>query len=374
MPDSMHTETTKTQTKYWIAFTKIKGVGPQTFFKLLNYFSNLEEAWKTNNADLIAAGIKESLAQEIIIEKNKIDPDAELEILGKEKVGVILYNDEDYPPLLKQIYSPPPLIFYRGDFNCLKKNCLAIVGARKNTFYGQQTLEKLIPTLINYNLTIVSGLAIGVDCIAHQFCLKNNGTTAGVLGSGVDKNSVYPVSNRQIGEKIIDSGGCLLSEYGPGTMPNKQSFPLRNRIISGLSLGTLIIEAGETSGSLITAKYAVEQNREVFSIPGNIFSSQSKGTNNLIKQGAKLVNSADDILDELNIAQISQIKEEKGKVNLSAEEKLIMDLMSHEPIHIDKISQLCRIKINALLSLMITMELKGIIKDAGGQNYIKNLS
>ncbi len=362
----------KKDTKYFLAFLKISGIGPLNIQKMLKYFPNLENAWKGNYIDLVSAGISENLAKEIINQKNTINPDEEINKLFKEEVHALTITDNEYPEDLKQIYSPPPVLFYKGDLQCLNNNCLAVVGARKNTHYGVSVLEKIIPELVLNGLTIISGLALGIDGIAHRVCLQNNGKTVAVLGSGLDNANIYPSTNKQLAEKIIEGGGCLLSESAPGTRPSKQSFPLRNRIISGLSLAVLIIEAGESSGSLITAKYALEQNRDIYAIPGNIFSAFSKGTNNLIKQGAKLINCSQDILDELQIQNITQNEQINSELQVSIEEKEILKHLSHDSIHIDKLSQLCRIKINALSGILSIMEIKGLLKDVGGKNFIKN--
>lgn len=363
---------TNPEAGYWIALSRIDGLGPLNFARLVDYFGSLKNAWDANSADLAAAGIKDKLAKEIIACKNNADPDEELRLLERHDIGVILSIDNHYPPLLRETYSQPPLLFWRGCFDALRSDCLAIVGARKNSHYGQQAIDRLMPELVASGLTIVSGLALGTDAYAHQSCLKNSGRTIAALGSGVDPDSVFPRANFRLGEEITSAGGLLLSEYAPGTQPNKQSFPLRNRIISGLSLGTLVIEAGESSGSLITAKYAVEQNRDVFAVPGSIFSSSSAGTNALIKQGAKPVTVADDILEEFKLTKIIPAAAGDNPAEATAEESLVLRQLSHEPLHVDKISQLCRIKINVLSGLLIMMEMKGWVKDAGGRNYVRN--
>jgi DNA processing protein len=213
-------------------------------------------------------------------------------------------------------------------------------------------------------------LAIGIDALAHEACLKNNGLTVGVLGSGVDWPSIYPSANRYLAKRIIESGGCLLCEYPLGTMPTKYTFPMRNRIIAGLTLGTLVIEAAESSGALITAKCALEYNREVFAVPGSIYNCSSAGCNNLIKQGAKLVLSATDVLEELKLAQLPEIHELSRPKPASIEEEIILKNLSREPLHIDKLAKSCNIKINVLSGILMLMEMKGLIKNIGGQNYV----
>ncbi|MFH1412752.1 MAG: DNA-processing protein DprA [bacterium] len=216
--------------------------------------------------------------------------------------GVIKFNDSNYPALLKQIHDPPHILYCRGILNPqLTKFTLAVVGSRKHSPYGHQVIRKLVSELSKLGITIVSGLAFGLDALAHQTALDYHGKTIAVLGSGLDDYNIYPSENLQLAHQIIANNGCLISEYAPGTGAQKYHFPMRNRIISGMSLGTLVIEAAERSGSLITARYALEQNREVMAIPGRIDSSTSKGTNNLIKMGARPVTSIDDILETLNL-------------------------------------------------------------------------
>lgn len=358
--------------QYWIAFSRLKIIGPARFKKIWNFFGNLEEAWQAKAIDFQSAGIEEKIAQEIIDLKSQIDPDAELEKLINDGINFVRLNDENYPRLLKEIYDPPFVLFYRGDISCLNNSCLGVVGARKNSPYGQQATEKIVTELAQQNITIISGLALGIDAIAHESCLKAQGQTAAVLGSSLDWPNVSPMTNRKLAENIIEHGGCLISEYAPIFPPSKITFPLRNRIISGLSLGILIVEAAQSSGTLITGKYALDQNREIFAVPGNIFNFNSVGTNNLIKLGAKLVTDASDILEELNLRQISTVVENKNApIPSTDEEKFVLQYLSREPIHIDKISQLCRIKINALSSKLMLMEMKGLIRDMGAQNYIK---
>ena len=249
--------------------------------------------------------------------------------------------------------------------------CLAVVGTRKFSAYGRQATEEIVYQLAERGLTIISGLALGIDALAHLACLNANGKTVAILGSGADQPSVYPSSNRYLIDKIISSQGAVISEYPVGTAPTKYTFPMRNRIISGLAKGVLVIEAPESSGALITAKYALDQNRDVFAIPGSIYSHNSKGVNNLIKQGAKLITGADDILQEFNIQVILQ--ETKNEPAISQEEeKIVFNLLSKEPLHIDKIKQLSKLNINVLLSTLTIMEIKSLIKDLGGKNYIRN--
>lgn len=359
------------QIKYWVAYSKIVKIGPSNFKKLIDFFVDLQTAWQANFSELIDAGLDEDLANEIIIQRSTINPEAEMELLHQADVRVVTLNDKNYPANLKETFNPPPLIYYRGSLDFLKNNCLAVVGTRKFSAYGAQITADLVSQLSQNGLTIVSGLALGIDALAHQAALSAQGQTIAVLGSGVDKACVYPSSHRYLADKIIASGGGIISEYPIGTNPTKYTFPMRNRIISGLSRGVLVIEAPESSGALITAKYALEQNRDIFAVPGSIYSLNSTGTNNLIKQGAKLVLNADDILTELNMQTVFCAAKNEPKFDKS-EEKMIWDLLSKEPAHIDKIKKMSTLNINVLLSALTVMELKGLIKDTGGRNYIKN--
>ena len=355
---------------YWVAFSKLKNIGPIRSQKIINFFPDLETAWRANIIDLQASGLEEKIAQEIIISRSQIDPGQELEKVKQENIKFVTIKDSAYPKLLKEIYGPPPLLYYRGSLSFLKDPSLAVVGARKYSLYGQQATEEIIGPLSRHKITIVSGLAIGIDALAHESCLNSHGQTVAVLGSGLNWQNIYPSINRFLAQKIIDSGGALISEYHPETLPAKYTFPLRNRIIAGLSIATLVIEAGENSGSLITARHALENNRDVFAIPGSIFNSRSQGTNNLIKKGAKLISSAEDILEELNLKDIQEFSVAESREEISEPEKSILQFLSQEPLHVDKIAIYSKIKINVLSSLLMMLEIKGLIKDLGGNNYI----
>lgn len=356
--------------KYWLAYSRIQKIGPINFKKLANYFNDLKTAWQANANKLISAGLNKDLVEEIIIRRSQINPDQELNLVNQEGLKTITIKDDNYPRALKEIYNPPPLLYLRGSIDALNNICLAVVGTRKFSAYGRQATEEIVYQLAERGLTIISGLALGIDALAHLACLNANGKTVAILGSGADQPSVYPSSNRYLIDKIISSQGAVISEYPVGTAPTKYTFPMRNRIISGLAKGVLVIEAPESSGALITAKYALDQNRDVFAIPGSIYSHNSKGVNNLIKQGAKLITGADDILQEFNIQVILQ--ETKNEPAISQEEeKIVFNLLSKEPLHIDKIKQLSKLNINVLSSALTMLEIKGLIKDIGGKHYLK---
>ena len=272
--------------------------------------------------------------------------------------------------MLKQIYAPPAILYLRGRFDSKDNLSLGVVGPRKVSFYGKQITPSLVADICRGGLTIVSGLARGVDTLAHQTALENEARTIAVLGSGIDAKSVYPRSNTRLAEKIAQNG-AVVSEYPPGAKPLAQNFPQRNRIISGLCLGVIVIEAKEKSGALITASNALEQNREVFAVPGSILNPNSAGTNNLIKLGAKLVNSVKDIFEELRLDYSVQVRAKSNRAG-SQEEKSILKHLSQKPLHVDKIINRTKLSTAKVVSALTLLEMKGQVKNLGGNNYIVN--
>lgn len=356
--------------KYWVAFSRHPKIGAARLTRLYNYFHSMKEAWQASFSELQRAGLDENIIHDFLAKKMDIDPDREWEKLEKENIKVITVNDEHYPKLLKEIWNPPAILYYRGrlpdsgDFN------LAVVGTRKISTYGKQIASILVRELVQNGFTIVSGLALGVDALAHKTTVDAGGKTLAVLGSGIDEQSIYPVQNRYLASQIIETGGAVISEYPLGSIALPTNFPHRNRIVSGLSLGTLVVEAAEESGALITAQCALEQNREVFAVPGSIFSPVSAGPNKLIKMGAKTVTATIDILETLNLANAVNFAENRKSLPASPEEEKIIANLSLEPTHIDKIilaSGLDAAKIGAILTLM---EMKGMVKNLGGMNYV----
>jgi len=356
--------------KYWLGFNQIRKLTPIKFQKLIDGFDDLKTAWGADLAQLLTAGLEEKLAHEIIKTRSAINPDQELKKLEVEGVKAICIANPIYPKLLKEIFDPPSIIYYRGSLKCFEKSALAVVGTRKFSLYGQQAVAEITTDLTRQNITIVSGLALGIDALAHTACLEAGGLTAAVLGSSVDWDNVLPATNKNLAKRIIDSGGCVLSEYPIKTPPSSFTYPARNRIISGLSLGTIVIEAKDRSGTLITARMAGEQGRDVFAVPGSIFNPNSQGTNNLIKKGAMVITNADDAIDALNLRQAMKTTVDQKPKPTNSEEELILSYLSKEPIHIDKLAQSCNIKINVLMSTITSLELRGAIKDLGGKNYI----
>jgi len=353
--------------KYWVALSRIERIGPQKFKRLYQYFPNLQTAWQASFSEFLKAGLLPKDATEIVEKRKLINPDEEWEKLEKLSMKVITVKEKEYPKLLKEIYSPPALLYIKGNLPANLDFTLAVVGTRKITTYGQQITPEIVKDLASAGLVIVSGLALGVDALAHQSCLEAGGKTIAVLGSGLDL--IYPITNRQLAEKIMEDG-AIISEYPLGTQPLKQHFPARNRIISGLSLGALVIEGDKDSGSLITARYALEQNREVFAVPGSVYNQASVGPNNLIKMGAKPVTSAGDILEALNLELAQEFMENKIIIPDTKEEEILLQFLSREPIHIDELIKKSKLNTSIVNSALIMMEMKGKVRNLGGMNYV----
>jgi len=284
-----------------------------------------------------------------------------------EEIKTVALNDKNYPKLLKEIKNPPEVLYYRGEI-LPEENCFAIVGTRRYSPYGKQVALEMAGDLAETGLIIVSGLAPGIDTFAHTAAVERNKRTIAVLGTGLDEKSIYPQSNLKLAQRILETGGCLISEYPSGTPGSQFSFPQRNRIISGLSLGVLVVEAKEKSGALITAEWARKQRRKVFAVPGPIHSSNSKGPHKLIKQGAKLVEHTNDILKELNLPQ-SSTRTVLVENERSEEENLILKILKEEALYIDKIIEKTKLPASTIASTLAILEIKGKVRNLGGNVY-----
>ncbi len=288
-----------------------------------------------------------------------------------ERAGVLAqtWNDPAYPRRLKEIHDPPPVLYLRGNILPQDERSVAVVGTRKATAYGREVAGALAGDLARSGVTVISGLARGIDSIAHKAALEAGGRTVAVFGSGLDV--VYPAEHARLAREVEDSG-ALVSEYPLGTRPMSSHFPMRNRVISGMTLGTLVVEAPDKSGALLTVKHALEQDREVFCVPGSIFSPTSVGTNALIQQGAKLVMNHEDILEELNLTvAVRQIEMQGIADPLSDGELLLLNHLSYEPAHIDDIGRQARVPINEVSSTLQMMEIKGLVRQVGGMHYTR---
>lgn len=353
-------------TKYYNAFNLIEGIGPARFKKLFFYFKNLENAWRAGIQDLEQSGLDKKICEKILKLRPAISPDKEWEKLTAEKITAITFNDKNYPKLLKQIYDPPAILYIKGNLDSAIDMPLAVVGSRKVSTYGLQVIKDIVGALARSGLSIVSGMAYGVDTAAHETAISNGAKTVAVLASGLDSYNLSP--RKQIAEKII-ANGALISEYPFGKPAKKHHFPLRNRIVAGLVPAVLVIEAREKSGAMITPRLALEANRDVFAVPGSIYSPGSVGTNNLIKQGAKAVTSHQEILEELGLTKIEECTNNKNIVSASDDEKTILSLLSAEPLHIDAIAEKTQNDASKISGLLTLMEIKGIIKNLGSGNY-----
>jgi DNA processing protein len=356
----------------WLALRSVRGVGNTTFKRLIEALGSPEKVLASGIPELLKVeGVGRSLADNIVRfkpDKKIIDEIDQIERLG---ISVVTLNNSAYPERLKKIYDPPPILYIKGEIKKEDENAIAIVGARNATTYGRTVTERLSSELVSYGYTIVSGMARGVDTFAHQGAMTAGGRTIAVLGSGID--IIYPPDNRELAGKIAKNG-AIISEFQLGTPPERINFPKRNRIISGISAGVLVIEASNDSGSLITANAALEQGREVFAIPGNINSRNSSGTNGLIKKGAKLVENIDDILEEL-LPQLARrevgMLNKEERCNLSGEEELICKLILYEPRHIDEITFGSGLPSSRVSTILLGLELKGAVRQLDGNLYIK---
>ncbi len=284
-----------------------------------------------------------------------------------EEIKQIRIEDKNYPEPLKKIANPPKILYFKGEIK-KEEPCFGVVGTRRYSAYGKQATMDIVRKLAEAGLTIVSGLAPGIDTFAHQICVERKKRTIAVLGTGLDERSIYPRSNLKLAKEIVKTGGCLISELPPGTPGSKFTFPERNRIISGLSYGVLVVEAKNKSGSLITARHAFQQNRTVFAVPGPIYSSNSAGPHKLIKRGAKLVDNPNDILQELNLPIFENKNNEVSDAE-NQEESLILETLKEEPLHVDKIREKTKLKAATVVSTLAVLEIKEMVRNLGGNIY-----
>lgn len=362
---------------YWHCFRKIQGIGQTRLRSLMASFESGEMAWLADADALAATGMSADTREAILAGRAAIDPVREGEALSRDGIRVLLSTDGMFPTLLREAPFPVSLLYVRGNFDEWDQPMIAIVGSRKHTAYGRQAAERIAEDLSRAGIVVVSGLAYGIDSVAHGATLRADGTTIAVLGDGLDDASIHPREHLPLAKRIMESG-CLLSEYPPGTPAGKGTFPARNRIIAALSLGVVVTEAAEKSGSLITADHALECGRDVFAVPGSIFSPASTGTHRLIRDGAKLVRGVGDILEELPLpgrtAASSQngTKESKpAPKNLSATEEKILSILSHEATHVDEIIKASHLGTSEAGSALTMLEIKGLAKNVGGSHFIR---
>ncbi|MCR4430162.1 MAG: DNA-processing protein DprA [Tepidanaerobacteraceae bacterium] len=359
--------------KLLIALNMIPMLGSKRIIDIASIFKDSSGFLKATSEDLMQIpGISNKLCEHILKYRERVDPYAE--IVRAKKAGAIIVTvlDIDYPVLLSQIYDPPPVLYVLGDPAILKYNAVAIVGTRKASSYGKKVAEIFAKDLASMEINVVSGMARGIDSYAHKGAIDAGGPTTAVLGCGID--IVYPPENINIMKNIVQCG-CIITSFPMGTRPLSNNFPARNRIISGLSLGTLVVEAAEKSGSLITADFALEQGREVFAIPGSIMSPYSRGAHRLIKQGAKLVEDVNDILDELHLKNTIIHKraptENTFGASLNDDEKTVLNLLDFHPVHIEQLLVQSEKTSGEINSIITRLELKGLISSLPGGYIMK---
>ena len=363
----------------WIALNMIPGVGEAHFRRLVDFFGSPGFALKASLKDLNRIrGLTPAVCQSIVDNRDKLPVERELEIVERRGCKIITIRDESYPANLKAIYAPPQLLYVKGDLLTADSLAVSIVGTRSATDYGRAVAEQLGSQLAARGVTVISGMAYGIDTAAHTGALNGGGRTIAVMGNGLDV--IYPARNLRLLEKIVDSGAAI-SEFPMGMKPLRSNFPRRNRVVSGISLGTLVVEAPKRSGALITAEYALNQGREVFAVPGRIDSEASGGTHGLIKQGAKLVESVEDILEELPEHELEpftkedvEIAEEKMELQLSDDEKAIWKVISFSSIHIDDISRQSGLAPYKVSAALVMLELKGLALQSAGKMFTRKIS
>ncbi|HEY9076913.1 MAG TPA: DNA-processing protein DprA [Anaerolineaceae bacterium] len=352
---------------YWIGFNLARGIGAVRMRALLDFFGNLEVAWNAPYEAYLSAGLPEKLAQRLVHNRKEVDLERVYEQITRLGIQVLTWEDIDYPKHLREINQPPPVIYLRGAFKPEDDWAIALVGTRRVTVYGRQVTEQIASALVKNGLTVVSGLARGTDAIAHEIALKEGGRTIAVLGSGIDR--IYPPENTNLAKRIAENG-AVISDYAPGTPPDSVNFPPRNRIISGLSLATIVVEAGETSGALITSTFAAEQGREVFAVPGSILAPQSRGTNRLIQQGAHPYLDVKDVLEVLHLTKAQEQRSAQQLLPVDEVENCLLNLLGDEPVHVDELCVQSGLSIDRVSATLALLELKGYARSAGGMNYV----
>ena len=355
--------------KYWLAFNRVSGLGTARFRLLERHFRSMEEAWRAGPGELAQAGLDRRVVSNILKRRPEIDPDAEAARLERQGIAAFNWHDSRYPRRLKEIYDPPPVLYVRGGLLPEDERSVAVVGTRRATVYGREATLAITGDLARSGVTIVSGLARGIDRVAHRAALDAGGRSIAVLASGLD--IIYPKEHRGLAQEV-EAHGALVSEYPLGVRPDARNFPRRNRIMSGMTLGTLVTEAGEKSGAMWTVRHALEQNREVFCVPGSVFSPASSGTNLLIQEGAKLVMGYNDVLEELNLsAAVQQLELPSLPEPQDETESAVLGHLSHEPVHIDDLRRELDLPIAQVSSALAMMEIKGLVKQVGGMHYIR---
>jgi DNA processing protein len=356
-----------TDLPYYLAFARVKGIGAVRVRKLKAHFGELRLAWSAGEFDLMSAGLDPKAIASLREARKTVVPDAEVAQLHKAGVSALTWDDPHYPRLLREVADPPPVLFVKGDITDADAFAISIVGTRSATVYGREVAEMLAGDMARNGITVVSGMARGIDAAAHQAAINAKGRTIAVLGCGVDV--VYPPEHRRLAQQIAEHG-AVVSDYPIGTPPDAANFPPRNRIISGLSLGVIVVEADERSGALITTDFAAEQGRDVFAVPGNIFNKSSRGPNKLIQQGAKVVLDTLSVLEELNLNMVATQAEVQAALPDDPTERTIYGKLTHEPTEVNDLVRALELPAEAVTTALTLMELKGIVRQASGTSYV----
>jgi DNA processing protein len=363
-------QTVTSELPYFLAFSGIKGVGPARLRKLIAHFGSLSAAWRAGPFDLARSGLDDKSVGAVFAAQKRVDPAAEMRRVAQAGLSALCWDDPAYPAMLRQVADPPPVLFVRGNLSEADMLAVAIVGTRKATTYGREVSAVLAGELARNGVTVVSGLARGIDFYAHQAALDAGGRTIAVLACGADQ--VYPAEHARLAARIVATG-AVVSDYPVGSAPEAGNFPPRNRIISGLSLGTVVVEADVRSGALITASFAAEQGRDVFAVPGNIFNPSSRGTNQLIANGATPVVDAASLLQQLNLHSVVERVGAGTAVEAAAPqsdpERHVLRHLSHEPTPVDELVRAVEMPAEAVVGLLALLELRGLVQQAGLAGY-----
>ncbi|NIS81421.1 MAG: DNA-protecting protein DprA [Anaerolineales bacterium] len=354
--------------RFWIGFNLVTGIGPTRLKTLLDAFGDAEAAWNASADELRAVGLGSKVIEALEQVRSQVDLDRAIKRIQSMGFGITTWECEDYPLRLLEIAAPPPLLYVWGELQPADRWAVAIVGTRRATAYGEAVAREVAAALAVSGVTIVSGLARGIDSVAHQAALEAGGRTIAVLGSGLDR--IYPPEHRRLAERIADRG-VVLSDYPLGTSPEPKNFPPRNRIISGLSLLVVVVEAGESSGALITADFAAEQGRDVFAVPGEIYRQSSKGVNRLIAAGAHPLLSPEDVLEALNLDLVARQEIASAELPEDETERNILEALSQDPMHVDELQVNCRLPISKITASLAMLELKGRVRQVGGMQYVR---
>ncbi|MCC6173704.1 MAG: DNA-protecting protein DprA [Chloroflexi bacterium] len=346
----------------------VSQIGPSRFARLLERFESAEAAWRASPLELAGAGLDRRAIESLVALRSRVDPAAECRRLEAAGVSILTLDDSAYPSRLRETADAPPVLYVKGQLTLADDWAIAVVGTRRMTVYGRQVTERIVGDIARAGVTIVSGLARGIDTVAHRAALAAGGRTIAVLGSGLDR--MYPHENTALAAEIAQHG-AVISEFPLGAPPDAMNFPRRNRIVSGLAQGTLVVEADHKSGAMITAATAAEQGRDVFAVPGSILSPASAGPNQLIKEGAKVVTEAVDVLEELHLTAVLEERQARAELPGDPTEAAILERLSHEPTHVDDLTRATELPSSVVTSTLTLLELKGLARQIGGMLYVR---